>query len=244
MRIETAARNSGWKAVAPSAKALFALAGAGAAWLARSPGALAAIVAVLVLVALLGARVPLRTYLTVALSPLGFLLLSCLTMLAGPDANGVWHWTDAMQPEVTRIALRSLAVLAALLGLVLTTPLPDLLVLLRRMRTPDLLLDLMVLCYRMLFVLRQAWDEGVTAQHARLGYRSWRHAWRSTSMLVGQMALQIWQRSAALQMAAEARGYQGTLRLLPAVYPEARRQNAWALLAGSALVMLAVGDRW
>jgi cobalt/nickel transport system permease protein len=205
---------------------------------------LAAIVAVLVLVALLGARVPLRTYLAVALSPLGFLLLSCLTMLVGPDANGVWHWTDAMLPEVARIALRSLAVLAALLGLVLTTPLPDLLVLLRRMRTPDLLLDLMVLSYRMLFVLRQAWHEGVTAQHARLGYRSWRHSWRSTSMLVGQMALQIWQRSAALQMAAEARGYQGTLRLLPAVYPQARRQNAWALLAGAALVMLALGDRW
>ena len=51
------------------------------------------------------------------------------------------------------LSARSLAALAALLGLVLTTPLPDLLGLLRRLRRPDVLLDLMVLCYRMLLRL-------------------------------------------------------------------------------------------
>jgi cobalt/nickel transport system permease protein len=230
--------------VAPSAKALFALAGTVAAWLAYSPGALTALAIVLVLVSLLGARVPLRTYLAAVLPPLSFLLLSCLSMMLAHDANGVWHWTDAMLPEVIRTALRSLSILAALLGLVLTTPLPDLLALLRRLRTPELLVDLMVLCFRMLFVLRQVWNEGITAQVARLGYHYWRNAWRATGLLAGQMAIQVWQRAAALQLAAEARGYQGTLRFLPAVYPQAWRQNAYAGLAGGALIVLGLGDRW
>lgn len=248
MRIETAAYASRWQGVAPSAKALFALGGMGAAWVATRPGTLAGLAVVLALAALLGARVPLRTYVAVALPPLGFLLLSCLTMLvtpgvATPGVDGSWHWAASMSPAVARTAGRSLAMLAALLGFVLTTPLPDLLALLRRLRTPELLLDLMALCYRMLFVLRQAWEEGVTAQRARLGYRGWRHAWRSTGLLAGQMAVQVWQRASALQMAAEARGYQGQLRFLPAEFPQARRQTAWAVLAAASLLLAAAGDR-
>ena len=243
MRIEAAAYASRWQGVAPSAKALFALGGMGAAWIAHRPGTLALMAAVMMLAALVGARVPLRTYLAVAVPPLGFLLLSCLTMLVTPGVDGHWHWAGAMWPAVERTALRSLAMLAALLGFVLSTPLPDLLSLLRRLRTPELLLDLMALSYRMLFVLRQAWDDGVTAQSARLGYRGWRHAWRSTGLLAGQMAVQVWQRAAALQMAADARGYQGTLRFLPAAFPQARRQTTWAALAAAVLLLVAAGDR-
>lgn len=241
--IETAAYASRWRSVAPAAKALFALAGMGAAWIAHGHAMLALLALVQVLAALLGARVPARTYLAVALAPLGFLALSCLTMLVGPDMQGAWRWNGALLPDVARTALRSLAVLAALLGLVLSTPLPDLLALLRRLRVPELLLDLMVLCYRMLFVLRQAWDEGVSAQAARLGYGGWRQAWRSTGLLAGQMAVQVWQRASALQMAADARGYQGTLRFLAAIHPQAARQTAMAALAGALLLALALGDR-
>jgi cobalt/nickel transport system permease protein len=241
--IESSAYASRWRDVAPSAKALFALAGFVAAWLAHSPVAFAALTAVLVLAALLGARVQLRSYIAVALPPLGFLLLSCLTMLVGPDANGHWNFTTAMLPTIEHLALRSFAMLAAMLGLVLTTPMPDLLNLLRRLRTPELLLDLMVLCYRMLFVMQQAWEESITAQSARLGYRNFRQAWRSTGLLAGQMAVQVWQRAAALQMAADARAYQGTLRFLPTAYPHASRQQAWAALAGALMLAIALGDR-
>jgi cobalt/nickel transport system permease protein len=241
--IDSAAYASRWRSVAPSAKALFALAGTAAAWIAHSPGMLALLGVALMLAALVGARVPLHTYVAVALAPLGFLLLSCLTMLVTPGTDGAWHWASAALPAVARTALRSLAVLAALLGLVLTTPLPDLLALLRRLRAPELLLDLMGLCYRMLFVLRQAWDEGVTAQSARLGYGGWRQAWRSTGLLAGQMALQVWQRAAALQAAAEARAYAGQLRFLSPAFPHARRDAIAALLAGSVLLAAAIGDR-
>jgi cobalt/nickel transport system permease protein len=241
--IESSAYASRWRDVAPSAKALFALAGIVAAWLAHSPVALIALAAVLLLAALLGARVNPRSYVAVALPPLGFLLLSCLTMLVGPDVNGHWRFTSSMLPTIEHTALRSFAMLAAMLGLVLTTPLPDLLALLRRLRTPELLLDLMVLCYRMLFVMRQAWDESITAQSARLGYCHWRQAWRSTGLLAGQMAVQVWQRAAALQMAADARACQGTLRFLPTCYPQARRQHAWAALGGMLMLAIAVGDR-
>ena len=243
MLIESSAYASRWRDVAPSAKALFALAGICAACIARRPLVLAALTIMIVLTALLAARVPARLYTAVALPPLGFLAISCLTMLVSPDAEGHWRWTSAMLPTVIHTALRSLAMLAAILGLVLTTPMPGLLALLRTLHVPELLLDLMVLSYRMLFVLRTAWDESITAQSARLGYHGWRQTWRSTGMLAGQMAVQIWQRAAALQMAAEARAYQGTLRFLPTIYPQAQRHRRYALLAGALMLTLAIGDR-
>lgn len=243
MRIDAAAYSCRWEVVAPSAKALFALAGILSAWLASSAAMLGMLALLSVLATLAGARVPLRTYLAVALAPLGFLSLSCLTMLVTPTTGGGWQWTPSLLPAVTIIALRSLAVMAAVLGLVLSTPMPDLLLLLRRLRTPELLLDMMALCYRMVFVLRQAWEEGSTAQAARLGHSGWRQSWRSMGLLAGQMAVQVWQRASALQAAADARAWQGSLRFLPASFPHARRHVALALLAGGTLLAMAVWDR-
>jgi len=243
VRIDAAAYACRWQGVAPSAKACFALAGIAAAWLAASPATLAVLALLSLLATLAGARIPPRAYFAVALAPLGFLALSCLTMLVTPAAGGGWQWTPALLPAVAGIALRSLAVLAAVLGLVLTTPMPDLLALLRRLRLPELLLDMMALCYRMLFVLRQAWEEGSTAQAARLGHCGWRQHWRSIGLLAGHMAVQLWQRAAALQLAADARAWQGSLRFLPAPFPRARRQVALALLAGAMLLALAWRDR-
>lgn len=243
VRIDAAAYACRWQGVAPSAKALFALAGIASAWLASSPGTLGLLAFLSVLATVAGARVPLRTYLAVALGPLGFLTLSCLTMLVTPAAGGAWQWTPSLLPGVAVIALRSLAALVAVLGLVLTTPMPDLLALLRRLHVPELLLDMMALCYRMLFVLRQAWEEGSTAQAARLGHQGWRQSWRSMGLLAGQMAVQVWQRASALQLAADARAWQGSLRFLPASFPRARRQLALALLAGTVLLAFALWDR-
>ncbi|NIA54710.1 cobalt ECF transporter T component CbiQ [Massilia sp. TW-1] len=242
MRIDSAAYASRWRDVAPAAKAQFALAGALAAWIAQGHAMLACIAAAQVAVTLLGARVSPRTYLATAMPPLGFLLVSCLNMLAAPAADGTWHWASASLPAIARTALRSAAVLASLLGLVLTTPLPHLLALLRDLHVPELLLDLMALCYRTVFVLRQAWDEGVTAQSARLGYGDWRRAWRSTGLLAGQMAVQVWERAGALQAAAAARADDGRLRFLPTAFPHARRDQAMALAAGAVLLALAIGE--
>jgi len=242
MRIDAAAYACRWQDVTPAAKALFALAGVAAAWLARTPGTLAVLALLSMFATLGGARVPMRSYFAVAVAPLGFLLLSCLTMLVTAANGGGWRWAPELLPAVTHIALRSLAALAAVLGLVLTTPMPALLALLRSLRVPELLLDLMALCYRMQFVLRQAWDEGSTAQAARLGHCGMRQQWRSMGLLAGQMAVQVWQRASALQMAADARAFRGSLRFMPASFPHARRQFVVSLLASTLLLAFSLRD--
>jgi cobalt/nickel transport system permease protein len=240
MLIEQAAHANRWRCVTPAAKAGFALAGLLAGFLAASPLVAGCVALLLALVTLLGARVPAGLYLRVATPALGFLALSCLSLLVslGADASGsvTWQWAPDAAPRIATVASRSVAALTALLLLVLTTPLPDLIALLRRLRLPDVLLDLMVLCYRMLFVLHDALRDTLTAQAARLGYSTSRRGLRSLGLLAANLAVQVWQRARALDVAAQARNGEGPLRFLTPRFAHAGRDATIAALAGGALV--------
>ena len=243
MLIEQAAYASRWRPVCPGAKAAFALAGLIAAFVAATPAAALLVAALLALAAVAGAGVGFGLYLRVALPATGFLALSCLSLLvslAGDGAGGiVWQLAPDATPRIAELAARSLAALAAMLFLVLSTPLSDLIVLLRRLRVPEVLLDLMVLCYRMLFVFSEALHDTLTAQRARLGHATARHSLRSLGLLVANLALQIWQRAHALHQAALARNGDGALRVLTPRYAHARRDTAWAAVAGILLIAAA-----
>lgn len=239
MLIEQAAYGNRWRRVNPAAKGTFALAGLLAAFAAPTPPAAALIAALLAGVVCLGAGVAPGLYLRAAAPAVGFLALSALTLLVALDADLSWRWAPEAWPRVAELSARSLASLAALLGLVLTTPLPDLLGLLRRLRCPDVLLDLMVLCYRMLFVFSAALHDTATAQRARLGYASPHLTRRSLGLLAANLTLQVWQRAHALHQAAQARNGDGALRFLSPDFAHARRDTLLAAAAGSLLIAAA-----
>jgi cobalt/nickel transport system permease protein len=127
-----------------------------------------------------------------------------------------------------------------LLFLVLTTPLVDLIALLRRLHTPEVLLEIMVLCYRMLFVFSEAVHDTLTAQSARLGYATNALALRSLGGLAANLALQVWQRADDLHVAAQSRNSDGPLRFIEPTFANGRRDVLIAAAAGSALVALAL----
>lgn len=241
MLIEQAAYGNRWRQVCPQAKACFALAGLFAAFVAVSPGAALRVAVLSCMVSCLGAGVPGGLYLRLAAPASGFLALSCLSLSVAVDSDFTWRWAPDALPEMGALAGRSLAALAALLGLVLTTPLTELIGLLRRLRCPEVLLDLMVLCYRMLFVFSQAVHDTRTAQQARLGYVTTRHGLRSLGLLAAHLAVQVWQRGHALHLAALARNGDGALRFLAPDFAHAGRDTAVAALAGCLLIALA---RW
>lgn len=240
MLIEAAAHGSRWRPVCPGAKALFAAAGLIAAFVAATPATALLVAALLVLAAVAGAGIGLGLYLRIALPATGFLALSCLSLLvslSGDGAGGiVWQVAPDALPRLAELAARSLAALAAMLFLVLTTPLSDLIVLLRRLRVPEALLDLMVLCYRMLFVFSEALHDTLTAQQARLGFATTRLALKSLGLLAASLAAQVWLRARHLHLAAEARNGGGTLRFLPRTYPAAAHELR--LAAGASLLLL------
>ena len=242
MLIEQCAYGNRWRNVSPAAKGLFALGGFIAAFAAGRPAHAAAVAGMMTLAAVAGAGVPFARFLRVALPPLGFLLLGSLSLAFSlaytPDL--VVRWLPSGWAPIAQLAARSGGALASLLFLALTTPMIDLIALLRRLKMPEVLLELMVLCYRMLFVFSEALHDTRTAQAARLGYATPRLALRSLGSLTANLTLQIWQRAHALHVAAESRNNDGALRFLEPEYAHTSRDLTLAAAGGVLLCLLAV----
>lgn len=244
MLIEQSAYANRWRQVSPAAKGLFAASGFVAVFAANSPLTAAIVTALLVAASWLGAGIAPGRYLRVAAPALFFLALGSLSLafsLDVSDGAAQLQMAPGGRHKLAEVGSRSLGALAALLFLVLTTPLIDLIALLRRLKAPELLLEIMVLCYRMLFVFSAAVHETLTAQSARLGYATPRLAMRSLGGLAANLTLQVWQRAQALHVAAQARNNDGPLRFLEPTFAHSRRDCAIAALAGGGLIALAVG---
>jgi len=235
-----------WRDISPAAKSLFALSGFIAIFAAGQPSTAAIVSALLILVTLFGAGIKLGAYLRVAAPALLFLMLGCLSLAYTLEFNAssaIPHIALAADAEQRILILcsRSTGALAAMLFLVLSTPINDLLGLLRRLRAPALLLDIMQLCHRMLYVISAAVQATHTAQAARLGYATPATAMRSLGELVASLSLQVWQRAHYLHLAAQARNNDGPLRFIERQHANARRD---CLLAGLAGCLLIAAARW
>lgn len=185
----------------------------------------AVVLGVCAAVALIAARVPLRPYVLALLGPTVFLLIGASVIAvhigtAPPDA--VWAWgpfsaTRASLLLALTVSLRSIAAFAALLLLAMTTPLSDVLTGLRRLRVPDILIDIAGLTYRMLFSLLGSASAIMEAQRSRLGYSSGPAARRSVGGLASAVLIQAWTRAQRLEAGLAGRGYTGSLRTISPV---------------------------
>ena len=244
MLIEQSAYNNRWRSVSPAAKGLFAACGFVAIFAAKSPLTATLVAWLLLLVTLIGAGITPGRYLRAAAPALFFLAMGSLSLAFAVDVGDdqpLLHLAPNGLAKLAEVGTRSLGALAALLFLVLTTPLVDLIALLRRLKTPELLLEIMVLCYRMLFVFSAAVHETWNAQSARLGYASARLTIRSLGGLTANLTLQVWQRAHALHLAAQARNNDGPLRFLEANFANTGRDCRVAGVAGAGLIALAWG---
>ena len=163
---------------------------------ARMPGAFA-LVALLLLCAVLGGRLPWRPLLKkVALIEPMLLAVAALTLLQ-PGGG-------------TRFALllaRSTLSVTTLLLLGATTPFSEILDLLRRLRVPSILTTMAALLHRYVFVLGEEMQRMRRARRSRTFRKSRVGAWHSLSAAAGALFLRTTERSERIYRAMIARGW-------------------------------------
>jgi len=240
-----------WRLVHPAVKGLLAGLGLVAALAAATPLVPLLVTAVMAGLTLLGARIPAAAYLRLLLVPAGFLLAGVASLavsLGGGDVLlvtlpvldlplGLSH---AGLRQAGLVLARAFAAITALYLLALTTPLTEVVGLLRRLGLPCLLLELMVLAYRQIFTLLQIAREMTVAQQSRLGYASAVSSLRSLATLGANLYLRTHQRSCQLCLGLLARGYEDELCWLERECPLPAGQLALAAATGGALVVLAL----
>ncbi len=200
------------------------------------------------------AGIPGRTFAKVIGAEGAFLMLTIVGVvisfsLTDPGHMSTWAWpvgpiwissSPASLYRGLNLVTRALGAAAALNFLALTTPLVDIIELLRRWRIPGELIDLMTIVYRSIFVLLESLDTLYRAQESRLGYNTsyWR-AMNSAALLGSRLFVEALQRSRQMQIALESRGYEGgNLQVLPSPYRSGRRIGWLGLAAAASLCLI------
>ena len=206
------------------------------------PGSLI-ILLVVVMVALVGARVPWRVYLRVMAAPALFIAVGSASLLIGVSTgSGGLHLTLERDPSrALHLVLRALAAGACLNFLALTTPSSEWLPLLRQLRVPAVVVDLMTLIYRLLFVFAERLAAMETAQRGRLGYATARNTLRSSGLIGANLFVRALVRARRMELGLAARCHNGDIvTLLPGRKPSRAVLTfvaaLWLAVAGGAFV--------
>ena len=138
---------------------------------------------------------------------------------------------------------RSLGASLTLLFLALTTPMTEIMGLLRSLGTPRLLIELMTISYRQIFIFLEITRQIRAAQEARLGYASTRLAMKSLAGLAGNILLGSLSRARHNHQALLARGYDSELLFLSPRHTRSLRNLIGAATVGVALIALALAIR-
>jgi cobalt/nickel transport system permease protein len=248
--IDYYAHHNRFRGLHPAEKLL--LAGGSLAVTLSLPWALTAweVLGLMVLLTLAGARIPARLYGRLMLLPLSFLLPAALTAVLRvgplPPETGwglrlgtlYFGLGVAEARHALVLASRSLAAVSCLYFLSLTTPVAEILAVLRRLGVPAGLVELMLIVYRSIFVLWQTAHTIYLSQTARQGYASASASRRSLAVLAVNLFAKANRYSHLSYLALLSRGYQGSLALPEIIQPLSWRN---VLLIGITEVVLCTG---
>lgn len=183
-------------------------------------------------------RIPLSRYLKLLTVPLAFLLVNVLILGLSIRRTplevfairmGDWYLTAGWDTlyYAFRIFITAMASVSCLYFLSCNTPVTDILRVLKRLKFPRLVIELMLLIYRFIFVLLDTAHAISISQKSRLGNISWRISVRSFGALVSALFIRAVRRSGILYDAMEARCYDGEIRV-----PGEDARPEWKIVAG------------
>jgi cobalt/nickel transport system permease protein len=171
------------------------------------------------------AGVPAKAYIKLLALPLAFLTMGLLSLVIsiGTTESALvtvpfFGTTAAITQSNLKLAVhmffKSMAMVSCLYFLSATTPILDVIQLLRRLKVPALFLELMLIIYRYIFVLSKAAENIYTSQSSRLGHRTFKASLSSLGKLVSSLFIKSFTDAQKLYISLVARGYDGDLKVL------------------------------
>ncbi len=181
-------------------------------------------ITVLVLVVYIGG-LKFYDYIHILALPVSFLMMSGLVQLFevttqpigvfGFRLFGFWFCVSAVAQDNTVLVMaRALGAVSCLYLLSLTTPMAELIGVLRRLRCPNVLIELMYLIYRYIFILFSMYQTMGDAAKSRLGYRDYPTSLRTTGSLYSNLLSRSYRMANKNFDAMESRCYDTEIRFL------------------------------
>lgn len=252
LNTDTYAYASRLKATDPMQKFIFAFLTLGVCLWADQLLVSLAVILMMSGVALWFGGTPLSVWLKLMIVPISFLLIGIFTIainisyesqgfiFAFPVAG---FWVGISEIGIYQginLFFRVLGSVSCLYFLSLSTPMVDLLSVLRKLRLPKLIVEMMGLIYRFIFVLLETAVTMLIAQNSRLGYVNLVSGYRSMGSLASALFIRAYKRSNELYTALEARGYDGELKVLEEAYEDNKFMVIFAVGINGILIALSL----
>ncbi|NMM62389.1 cobalt ECF transporter T component CbiQ [Clostridium sp. P21] len=171
-------------------------------------------------------KIPAKSYGELILIPLVFLVIGIVTIAINTVGNSrevifsfsIFSVKLGCTKEsifmASKIFFKALASVSCLYFLALTTPVFEILTVLRKLKAPKLFVELMGLVYRFIFVLLDTANMIFISQNSRLGYSRINTAYSSLGKLVTSLFISSYKRSQDIYTAMESRCYDGEINLI------------------------------
>ena len=193
-------------------------------------------------------RLPLERYLSLLSVPLVFILLGGAAIALGVSLQpagqyrvhlGFFYLYVTVQSliQALRLVLKALGAVSAMYMLTLSTPAGEVIQVLRSLRVPRTILELMNLIYRYIFILMDTQCRMKNAASARLGYCGFRAALSTFGRSASNLLVVSLKKGTTYYQALASRCYSGELRFQTEEKPVRPVQ---ILLAAGFLILLTI----
>lgn len=198
-------------------------------------------------------KIPVKSYFKLILIPLVFLIIGVITIginiVEGHKSvlfsfsifNIKLGCTEESVLSAWRIFFKSFASVSCLYFLTLTTPVFEVLVVLKKLRVPKLFVELMGLIYRFIFVLLETANMILISQSSRVGYSTIKTSYNSLGKLVTALFVSSYKRSQDIYTAMESRCYVGDINLLEDNHSYSYKNIALIIFVEIVLIAISFG---
>ncbi|NOU95569.1 cobalt ECF transporter T component CbiQ [Paenibacillus sp. LMG 31456] len=161
----------------------------------------------------------------------------------------VFHWTAFLTDNgmLTAITLltRIIACLSCMTFIMLTTPISELFQVMKRLRVPALVLEMMLIMYRFLFLLESIALDMYTAQKSRGGQTGFKNRLNDTAILIVRLFAKSMQRYKGVSYGLITRGFIDEIHMAPYQGKPIPSRYLWESCTGILiLVLLELLLRW
>ena len=192
-------------------------------------------------------------YISMLLIPLVFLLFGSAAIAVGFSWNSVgqynlnvfgWFYIYCSQASLWKasgLIFKALGAVSALYMMTLTTPLSELIVVLRKAHIPKVIIELMNMIYRYIFIMLDTHSRMKNSAEARLGYVDFKTSCYSFGQVASNLLIVSLKRGTDYYNALESRCYNGDLQFLEEEKPIRKTQVAGAAVVVALLILIKIG---
>lgn len=185
-------------------------------------------------------------YISMMTIPIVFMVVGAITIAIGYSLKPVGqynlhvfnlfyiYWSQKSVHQAAVLILKALGAVSALYMMTLTTPLTELVSVLRKAHMPKLIVELMNMIYRYIFIMLETYTRLRNSAESRLGYCDFKTSCYSFGQIASNLFVVTLKKGNAYYNALEARCYDGELNFLEDVKPV----KSWQIVFGIAFIFI------